>query len=99
MLLFDRQLLTQRPCSCHPEWLAEHGLIKTEQISSLANHHVGIDAHNVLRTLRCNEPNQIATGGVPITLKRSILAEVDHYKYVIFLFERKLALASTYSMR
>jgi hypothetical protein len=62
------------------EWLAEKGLIKTEPLSSLSNLHVGVDGHNVLRTLRCNEVNQVATGGVPITLKRSILAEAEHYK-------------------
>lgn len=65
------------------EWLTEKGLIKTEPIKSLSNLHLGVDGHNVLRTLRCNEVNQVATGGVPITLKRTVQAEADKFKYVL----------------
>lgn len=68
------------------EWLAEKGIIKTEPISSLNGRQLGVDGHTVLRTLRCNEVNQVATGGVPITLKRTILAEAEHFKYVAIPF-------------
>lgn len=84
-------LFSESDSSFALEWLSEKGIIKTEPISSLSGRQLGIDGHTVLRTLRCNEVNQVATGGVPITLKRSILAEAEHFKYAPISFLRKIA--------
>ncbi len=65
-----------------PEFLNERRLVQTGSLSSLANTRLGVEGTMWLKNLPTDEPFQLATGGVPLTMLSTIDAELAKFRSV-----------------
>ena len=74
------------------KFLHEEGLTRSASLEKLRGCRIAIDAHHWIKTLapRINEPFQAVMGGVPLTMRKAIRAELQKFKSVgivpVFVF-------------